>query len=348
MRMSKKIRQDNYFNKINISSDVLLDSLTRVINRRYIMSYLTYLVNKKIPFSMAILDIDNFKVYNDTYGHMIGDKILVNFANTVCDNCSDDCYVGRYGGDEFVVIYQGDDSYDTCWNNLKRIFVAVRKTVTIDSFDLNITCTAGAAAFPKDGSSLEEIFNKSDRTLYRGKLKGRNCFVIYVREKHQDLQYVREERLPIRMNKIYDYFRGEQDIYFEIYEALLYMVNDLKTDAAGLFEINKPPLLYKTDVEHNINRIPEDALEEYYNDDLLVINERGSTDVHSRLRAFMEDYNIRAMAACKLVFKGEYLGYVMLYHERIRVWQNDDMALLKYLATIISMSLYYNKNKDED
>ena len=163
-----------------------------------------------------------------------------------------------------------------------------------------------------------------------------------------DLEYVREERLPIRMNKIYDYFRGEQDIYFEIYEALLYMVNDLKTDAAGLFEINKPPLLYKTDVEHNINRIPEDALEEYYNDDLLVINERGSTDVHSRLRAFMEDYNIRAMAACKLVFKGEYLGYVMLYHERIRVWQNDDMALLKYLATIISMSLYYNKNKDED
>ena len=209
MRMSKKVRQNNYFSKMNIPHDVLLDSLTKVINRRYIMGYVTYLVSKKIPFSLAIIDIDNFKICNDSYGHMIGDKIIANVADIICDNCDENCFVGRYGGDEFIVVLEGDDSYDTEWKNLKNIFVNVRKPMNIDILSFNITCTAGSASFPKDGDSVEEIFNKADRTLYRGKIKGRNCFVIYVKEKHQDLKYKKEDRLTVRMDKLCNYFKGE-------------------------------------------------------------------------------------------------------------------------------------------
>ena len=346
MRMTKKINQNNYFHKLNLSNDVILDSLTKTINRRYIVSYLTYLVSKKIPFSMAIIDIDNFKNYNDSYGHLIGDKIISRVADIICETATDNCYVGRYGGDEFIVIYEGNDDYDVTWQNLKNIFTAVRKTMNIDILSLNVTCTAGSAAFPKDGDSLDEIFTKSDKTLYRGKMKGRNCFIIYVKEKHKDLDYVKEDSIPVRMDRIANYFKGEQDNYYEIYESLLYLVNDLKTDAAGLFEPGKSPLLYRTDVDYAISGIPEDVLEEHYKNDMIIVNERGLLNNHSKLRIYMEDHNIRSLICAKVTAKSKYFGYVLLYQDRNRVWQEDDLAIIKYLTSLIGFSLYYTQEEE--
>ena len=348
MRMTKKILSNDYFSKLNIPSDVLIDSLTKVLNRRYIMSYVSYLIKKEIPFSLAIIDVDNFKFYNDSFGHMVGDKILTSVANTICESIDERCYVGRYGGDEFIVVLVGDDSYDVEWSNLKHIFVEIRRPMQIDILSLNVTCTAGSASFPKDGTSLDEIFQKADRTLYRGKIKGRNCFVIYVKEKHQDLDYVKEVSLPVKMDRLYSLFKGEQDTYFEMYEALLYLANDFKTDAAGIFEVNKPPLIYRTDVELVINRISEDALESHYENNVIVINNRSNLDQHSRLRLFMDDHNIRALIVSKILAKDNYYGYLMVYQEHPRIWQDEDIALIKYFASIVGLSLYHNYYIEEE
>ena len=343
MRMIKKVKQDNYFHKLNLSNDILLDSLTKVISRRYIVGYLSYLISKNIHFSMAIIDIDNFKSINDTYGHMIGDKILSNVADIICENSTDDCYVGRYGGDEFIVVLEGEDSYDATWQNLKTIFTAIRRPMTVDILTLNVTCTAGAASYPKDCSNFEDIFNKSDRLLYRGKQKGRNCFIIYVKEKHQELGKISDSNLPDRMNIIDDYFKGDQDLYYEIYESFIYLVNYFKSDAAGLFELDKSPLLFKTDVDHTLARISEEALENHYVNNVIMVNSRSNLDKHSRLRGYMEDYNIRSLLLCKVTAKSKYFGYLMICQEHYRIWQEDDIALLKYLASIIGLSLYYNE-----
>lgn len=345
MRMAKKIKENNYFNKLNVSSEILLDPLTKVISRRYIMSYVTYLASKNIPFSFAILDIDNFKLINDSYGHMVGDKILTTVANIICEAASDNCFVGRYGGDEFIVVFEGDDSYDAAWTNLKAIFNAIRHPITIDILTLNLTCSAGCSSYPKDGSTLEEIFKKSDRLLYRAKTKGRNCFVIYVKEKHQDLEFKKEATVPERMNKIDFFFKGEQDLYYEVYEALLFLVNDIKTESAGLFEVGKAPLMYKSDMEHTVSRVSEEILEKHYKRDLIVINARADLDRTSRLRQYMEGHNIRALVAVKLEFKGKYFGYIMFAQSHYRIWQEDDLAIVKYLSTIIAMSLYYNEEE---
>ena len=345
MRMTKKIKENNYFNKLNISSEILLDSLTKVISRRYIMSYVTYLASNKIPFSFAILDIDNFKLINDSYGHMIGDKILTTVANIISEAATDNCYIGRYGGDEFIVVFEGDDSYDAAWTNLKAIFTAIRHPVKIDILTLNLTCSAGCSSFPKDGENLEEIFKKSDRLLYRAKTKGRNCFVIYVKEKHQDLEFKKEVSLCDRMNKINFFFNNDQDPYYDIYEALLYLVNDLKTESAGFYEVGKVPLLYKLDIDHNVSRIPENVLEGHYKNNIIVINARAELDRSSRLRRQMEDYDLRAMLAFKVEFKGKYFGYIMFAQKHFRIWQEDDIALIKYLVMMTAMTLYY---KDEE
>ncbi len=345
MRMTKKVKENNYFHNLNVSSEILLDPLTKVISRRYILSYVTYLASKNIPFSFAILDIDNFKLINDSYGHMVGDKILTTVANIICEAASDNCFVGRYGGDEFIVVFEGDDSYESAWGNLKAIFSAIRHPITIDILTLNLTCSAGCSSFPKDGTNLEEIFKKSDRLLYRAKTKGRNCFVVYVKEKHEDLEFKKEISLPERMSKIDYFFKGEQDIYYEIYEALLFLVNDIKIESVGFFEVGKAPLMYKSDVEHTVSRVPEEVLEKHYNRDMIVINARADLDRSSRLRLYMENHDMRSLFVFKVEFKGKYFGYIMFAQSHYRIWQEDDLSVVKYLASIIAMSLYY---KEED
>lgn len=342
MRLSKRIKENNYFSKMNISSDLLFDSLTRVVNRKYMSNYLNYLVEKGIPFSMAILDVDNFKLYNDSYGHMIGDKILVSVAEVLNESSPDNCIIGRYGGDEFILVFEGEDSYDVEWKNIKQIFTSIRQPMNIDILSINLTCTAGAASFPKDGETLDEIFLKADRTLYRGKMKGRNCFIIYVEEKHKDLRYAKEDTLVTKMDKLYKYFELDDDIYFEMYEALSFIVSELNVDCAALYEKNKAPLIYRLKKEHNITRIDDDSVENEYSGNMIIINDRSNVERNSRIRSFMEDNNFRSLLGAKIIAKGKYLGCIMLFQEHIRIWQQEDVSLLKYFSTIAGLSLINN------
>lgn len=339
MRLAKRIKENNYFGRMNISSDLLYDPLTKVVSRKCISNYLNYLVNKGIPFSMAILDIDNFKLYNDSYGHMIGDKILESVAEVLIESSPDNCIIGRYGGDEFILVFEGDDSYDVEWKNIKQIFTHIRQPMNIDILSIHLTCTAGAASFPKDGETLDEIFLKADRTLYRGKMKGRNCFVIYVEEKHKNLKYAKEDTLATKMDKVYKFFNSDEDLYYQMYEALAFLVNDLKVDCAAIYEVGKAPLIYRTNNEHNLTRINDDSIDNEYTSNVIIINDRGSIDNHSKIKGFMEDNKLRSLIGARIVAKGKYLGYVMLFQEHIRIWQEDEVSLLKYLSTILGLSL---------
>ena len=81
-----------------------LDSLTKVLLRNYIVNYAKFLIKNNVPFSFQIIDLDNFKLINDNYGHAMGDAILVDFAKRLKDAVGDKGLVGRYGRDEFIII----------------------------------------------------------------------------------------------------------------------------------------------------------------------------------------------------------------------------------------------------
>ena len=135
--------------------------------------------------------------------------------------------------------------------------------------------------------------------------------------------------------------------YLQMYEALLYLVNDFKTDAAGIFEVDKPPLLYRSNVDLPISRISEEALDSHYKSNVIVINNRSNLDIHSRLRGFMDEHKIRALMISKIYAKGKYYGYFMVYQERFRIWQEDEVSLMKYFTSIIALQIA-NSNKEED
>lgn len=154
-------------------AETITDSLTNLKNRRCILDYLNMEINisckKDLPLSMAVLDIDNFSRVNDTKGHIVGDMTLSQVAEIMSKALRESDFVGRYGGDEFIVIYP-----NTELNYAAKVTERIRKAIEEHSFDYNVDITISGGLSQYKGESLEEFINQADKNLYRAKEDGRN------------------------------------------------------------------------------------------------------------------------------------------------------------------------------
>lgn len=164
------------------------DSLTQVYARDVIVGYVNFLITENVPFSLAIVDIDNFKYVNDTYGHLSGDKVLIEVAARIKEVTEGIGSVGRFGGDEFLIVYPEITAYNEVWKNCRKIMQIMNGWHISEFPGLYVTVTLGLARFPENSSSYEGLMEIADKALYRGKTKGRNCFIIYLPEKHAGIQ----------------------------------------------------------------------------------------------------------------------------------------------------------------
>ena len=175
----------------------VLDSLTGVVSRACMIEFLHDLVDRKQVFTVGMIDVDNFKSYNDNYGHRIGDLVLQHVGRSLIEYVGTRGVVGRFGGDEFLVVAFIGNDYKTVHSFYEHLFfqgslgnqdAVFRRDIHIDSLQLFLSATVGSASFPKDAQDYDTLFSLVDRTLYRGKSKGRNCYIIYVPEKHAHLE----------------------------------------------------------------------------------------------------------------------------------------------------------------
>lgn len=169
------------------------DELTKLLNRRGFFK-LAEPVFKEIKFiksnpnrrknfkitnlSIILLDIDNFKKINDTYGHLIGDKALVLVANIIKNRLREIDLVGRYGGEEIIILLLGANKH-SAYNIAEEIREKIASSsLTISkSKKLNITASFGIAELKKE-KTLEELTKKADKAMYRAKKSGKNRTVI--------------------------------------------------------------------------------------------------------------------------------------------------------------------------
>ncbi len=153
-----------------------LDALTRVFNRRALSSYLDNICsNKKPPFNMhlLILDIDDFKKVNDTYGHIAGDKVLIFIANVLKKTLRDGDKIFRYGGEEFVIVLNRIDN-DRCIKISNRFIKLIRENKLIYKQDkLNVTISVGSTKFIQDDSP-DSFIERADKALYKAKANGKD------------------------------------------------------------------------------------------------------------------------------------------------------------------------------
>lgn len=161
-----------------------IDGLTQVHNRRYFNEKcLAEFANlsKLESVSIAMIDIDNFKKINDTYGHLIGDSVLKKVASiissTTCASNSDDFLVARYGGEEFVVLMK-NTNLTTAYN----ILDVVRKNIESACVDdegqkIRFTVSIGVAEYPATSADVKQILMDADTALYKAKQTGKNKVV---------------------------------------------------------------------------------------------------------------------------------------------------------------------------
>jgi len=130
-------------------------------------------------FSFLMIDIDNFKQYNDKYGHISGDLVLKKIAKLIASSVNPGDIVARYGGEEFGILL-----VDTPKTEAARVAFAIRERIEGERFILRrqateIRVSGGMAAFPEDGKLKEELISRADQALYEAKHKGKNKICIF-------------------------------------------------------------------------------------------------------------------------------------------------------------------------
>lgn len=157
------------------------DELTKLYNHRYFHETVgTWMrENRHTDFGLAIIDIDQFKIYNDIYGHSAGDNALRRIAELITEHSPKDTLLVRYGGEEFGIYYPNYGPIETT-----RAIEDIRKIVEENfllSTDIRefLTVSVGAACFPRHGNNLEDIISKAFRAVTSCKQSGRNKSILY-------------------------------------------------------------------------------------------------------------------------------------------------------------------------
>jgi diguanylate cyclase (GGDEF)-like protein len=160
----------------------ITDSLTGLYNRKHLMETLENEVARskrhKHDFSVLVIDIDHFKDYNDTYGHLAGDEVLSRLATVFKESVRSCDYVARYGGEEFILVLPEIGPEDGV-----KAAERIRKKVAKESFagdgkPIQITVSVGVASYPKYGDDPQSIIRHADTALYKSKESGRNRVVL--------------------------------------------------------------------------------------------------------------------------------------------------------------------------
>jgi diguanylate cyclase (GGDEF)-like protein len=155
-----------------------LDALTKVFNRRALTSYLGNICKKgslRHELHLLILDIDDFKKVNDTYGHIAGDKILIFVANMLRKTLRDGDKVFRYGGEEFIIILNRIDTQTTKLIAQRILNIIENNQLFYKGNSLKVTMSIGITKYVS-GDTPENIITRADNALYESKHNGKNQF----------------------------------------------------------------------------------------------------------------------------------------------------------------------------
>ncbi|WP_416307179.1 diguanylate cyclase [Neptunicella sp. SCSIO 80796] len=154
------------------------DSLTALVNRNFFEDSVLRELNRSIRHNtslcLILIDMDNFKSVNDTYGHSVGDRVLIETAQILKKQVRSIDVVGRWGGEEFIILLP-----DTVLNDATALAKRICKAVASHHIEPvgKMTCSIGVSFF-KDGDSLDTVFVNADRALYQAKEKGKNTVEI--------------------------------------------------------------------------------------------------------------------------------------------------------------------------
>lgn len=166
-----------------------MDKMTMLLNRETTMEMIqkTLMEQADRMHALFMIDADNFKKLNDTYGHQEGDKFLVQFAKVI-KNCFDDGSIaGRIGGDEFFALMPDVPDVETVQARADELLINVRK-VCSEYSDIPISASIGVGLYPTNGRSIGQLYASADKAMYQAKRRGKNQIVFQYQQPLKELK----------------------------------------------------------------------------------------------------------------------------------------------------------------
>lgn len=213
------------------------DSLTSLPNRVMLEEHLNHVIDasKRNNYSVALLflDLDRFKIINDTLGHNVGDKLLIEVSSRIKSVLRQSDMLARMGGDEFVIVLESAKNKSSAGFVCEKILEIVKQPVKIDNFKLNTSASIGVAMFPSDGDDMQALIKNADTAMYYAKKQGKDTFEYYDEKLSEDVhdQLVIEQALKqaIQKYELYLNYQPQYDLNTKktrSFEALVRWNND--------------------------------------------------------------------------------------------------------------------------
>ncbi len=166
------------FNTLNVIKELRIESttdgLTGLLNKKALLNVMDEVHRNskqtEKAYALAIFDIDNFKKVNDTYGHLVGDEVLKSVARIIKENLQSDCFIGRYGGEEFLAVFPNADT-EKVKENIEKLLEKIRTTKFPTVKKCTVSC--GVAIGESKQSALETL-QEADQYLYLAKKSGKD------------------------------------------------------------------------------------------------------------------------------------------------------------------------------
>lgn len=197
-KLSDRTVEELSATKINLAERVYHDALTEIYNRCYMEEKLEEVIEslkkKREVLSILMLDVDFFKLYNDTYGHSQGDQCLRIVAKALCKELKREAeFIARYGGEEFVVVLPEINKKEACkiadrlLTSVSNCKLSHEKNKVADYVTISAGVTSGIVGKEDTG---EAFIKKADEALYQSKQNGRNCYTFIPKEDENGTGYV--------------------------------------------------------------------------------------------------------------------------------------------------------------
>ncbi len=343
--------------KTALGADAARDEMTGLLTKQTIVDYIQKsMINKTSKLSyLCVMDVDNFKYVNDNFGHMFGDEVLITVADIIKDAVEDCGVAGRIGGDEMMIFIENVADRAELKSVLRTIRTNVEWAYKGVRDDLHLSCSMGAAAWPKDADNYDDLFKIADKMLYRAKENGKNRYIIYTPEIHGNPLENTVANVPVVKNNTMG--TNKEHFILELTEQFLLksiFTVQMTIDCAGpMFDLAQVNVLYEEPVYKPMHwRADGAAYEEFdisfmhttkfralFNEDhLAVINHTVDLEFSCpRAYEVLKAHNVNAALIYEMNHKVP--GYVLFLKEghSSRLWSESDKVYLNLIAKMIDL-----------
>jgi len=355
------------------------DALTGLLNREAAQEKISSALLKHDPrllSALLMIDLDNFKTVNDTYGHLYGDAVLTRVASEIKKLFRNNDVVSRIGGDEFMVFLNGIPDENLVKSRCSLLVDSLRSMFTDMMPGAALSCSIGAALCPNHGNSYLDLYQKADKALYFSKSQGKNCYSIYdetgtVVPKNListisariDSDEAPERTGTNMVHEIFQRMYESKDVYETINEILgevgrslnvsrvyIFENNDTNTACSNTFEWCNVGIEPEIEFLQNLSylRGPVQGWDKNF-DHSDVFYCADVSKLPDRFRQVLEPQNIKSLLHCAIRDNGVFRGYIGFDECTSNyLWTQEQIDLLYFLSQIVSVFLLKKRGQEKN